>query len=397
MNGSKKTGLLLILVWILTIILAGCEYDIKQPLWYQNFKEPAVPKITQLVPDKVAPAGINRITILGENFGSVIGDNDVYFNNVAVEILSACPDSVTVRRPNIVSDSAVVTVVPHQALVVAKYSPYKIDLVQGSYGSFLDNLVLAALAVDADENLYVIENTSRIVYKITPEGDKTQLAVASRIVFDATIAPSGKLTFLISNTAILQMDPVTGAEETWVTLKKRVTCGDFDQYGAFYAGGKSTDLIVVKPDLTNSSNGGYASLEIVVIRAYKDFLYVVANNSKPDATNPAVAVYRHAILDANGTLGERELILDWSTTGDYAASTINDIAFSENGTMYIATNNANPIFMLNSDNSQDILYKTILPTTAEKLAWGSSHYAYMIRGGTNWEVIRIDMGTLGGF
>jgi hypothetical protein len=394
MKAMKYLLLLVIVLVVLPLLLSGCKYDTKQPLWYEPYKTPATPTIQQIVPERAVP-GINKISILGENFAGTPDRNKVYFDNVAVDVESATSTSITVRRPNLVSASAVVKLSSSDALTVAKFSPYIIDPVVSSYGSFLENLAMAAMTVDPQENLYVVMTASRSVIKATPAGDRIVLGILSKNPSDMTWSPNGTVVFMVNNAAVLQMDPVTGTESTFATLKKKTTCGDFDSNGCLYAGGKSTDLIIVKPDLSSASLGTYAAVEILVVRVCKDYVYLVVKNTKPTADVPALAIFRHKILDAGGTLGARELILDWANAGDYAASTLNDIAFSAAGTMYIGTNSAQPIMILNPDLSQDILYKDILPTTAERFVWGNGTFLYAITGGAKWDVIRIDMGEPG--
>ena len=61
-----------------------------------------------------------------------------------------------------------------------------------------------------------------------------------------------------------------------------------------------------------------------------------------DGSDPELAIWKHAILDANGTLGPKELVLDWSTTGDYAESEFKDMVISKDNIMYIGTDNPQP-------------------------------------------------------
>ena len=157
----------------LMVMMTGCEYDVAQPLWHQDFEEPPTPVITQIEPAQVATPGVNIITIRGENFAESPDTNTVYFGTVPAEIASTSATTITVRRPNLVIDSCTIKVISNQALVVAKYSPYKIDPVINRYGSFLDNVVLSIVAVDDAENLYVVETASRNIVKVTPDGQQT--------------------------------------------------------------------------------------------------------------------------------------------------------------------------------------------------------------------------------
>ena len=382
----------------LIVGMIGCEYDVAEPQWEQDFVNPPTPKITQLEPDKVAPAGFNTIKILGENFAEAREDNQVYFGNVTAEVVNASDSSLTVRRPNLVSDSAVVKVVSYKALVVAKYSPYKIDPVMDRYGSFVENLQLRAIAVDKAENLYVIQLTPSTVFKVTPDGEKTIIGESPRAVTDAKIGPGGKLVLLMNYRRIYQMNLETGEATEWVDAGsgKNVSFGDFDSNGNFYVGGRRSDLIVVAPNLSKKSIGVYSRDEIFCVRVYNDYVYLLVDLASSDEQNPKKAIWRHQILDADGNLGTRELVLNWANTGEYAASVPQTLTFSDDGLMYIGTNYTHPIMIFDPQNGrQDILYKGILPSYAVKLEWGTENYLYMLLGGTEWNIVRINMGKAG--
>lgn len=379
-------------VIIFLLMGAACEFKVTEPGWYDDHANPVVPKITGLDPDKSAPAGFNYIKIIGENFASEEGKNQVYFDNVAAEVLEFSSSSLTVRRPKIVSDSVTVKVSSADALVVAKYSPYKIDKVFDPYGQFIENLQLNTIAVDKSENVYICQNSPRTVFKLTPDGQKMELAESQRIVKDAKISPAGKLLLLAANNQITQMDTETGEETNWVNAGKRVSYGDFDANGYFYAGGRRTDLVIIAPDLTTKLADVYASDEILSVRVYNDFIYLIVSG-----TSPEMAIWRHHI-GAGGVLGEKELVLDWAESGDFADAEPKSLTFSADGILYVATSNASPIMMIYPDyinGRRDIMYKGILPSTVESFHWGTGHDLYMICGGSNWLVYRVDMGAAG--
>ena len=406
MNGVKQIWALLFTACALMILFTSCEYDVEEPGWDKPFEIQAdQPEITRIEPDSVAAAGVNYITIFGKNFAGVLEDNYVYFEeikkgkvvnvvNAEIVVDASSDTSITVRRPNLISDSCIIKLNSYDALVVAKYSsPYKIDPVMERYGSFVENVQLGAIAIDSDENMYVIQN-DRLIFKVTPDGEKTNVGQAARAVYDAKISPEGKLILLINNNEIHQLDLAAGVDTTsvWIEVDKRASYGDFDSDGNFYTGGNKSDLIVVAPDGSSSKQiGVYSNDEIFCVRVYNDgyneYVYVLAENAE-------MAIWRHEILDANGNLGVRDMILNWANAGDFAASEPRYFTFSDDGTMYIGTDNTNPIMILNTDGSQDILYKGILPSTAEQLVWGTGKYLYMLLGGEEWNIIRIDMGDM---
>ncbi|MDZ7262761.1 MAG: IPT/TIG domain-containing protein [candidate division KSB1 bacterium] len=384
-----------LLLTALMVVMTGCEYDVKQPLWYQDFQNPPTPVITQIEPPR-AIAGVNTITIRGENFATPPATNDVYFDNLPAEIVETSATSIKVRRPNLVTDSCTIKVVSSQALVVAKYGPYRIDPVMVRYGAFLENTVLSVVAVDSAENLYVVEAASLNVYKITPEGDKTIIATVTRAPTDASIGPDGNLYLPGYSRAIEKVNLTTGVVERWTQLPagKNVKYGDFDAQGYFYTGGTRTDLVVVPFNLatTPTSAGFYATEEILAIRVYHGYIYVASRTS----TKPA-KIWRHP-LDANGNVGSQELVLDMSETGEFSSRLIKAITFSANGTLYLATDSPNPLLSVDpATQTVDFFYKNILPPYCKHFSWGNGTYLYLISGNTSpaqeWTVYRVDMGT----
>jgi hypothetical protein len=380
----------------LLLLINGCKMDTAEPIWEQPFTNPPTPKITNVIPAEAA-AGVSRITINGENFADESGTNVVYFDNTPTEVISSTSTSIVVRRPNIATDSAVIKVVSNQALSAVKYSPYKVELVMEQYGNFTENIVLSVVAADNMENLYVIEGVN--IHKISPDGEKSVFATANRVSFDAKLGPDGNLYLLGSNRAVDKVDLATGEVSRWIQLPsgRNVRFGDFDDNGNFYAGGSKTDLIVVEPNLNvKPTAGNYTGYDILAVRAFNNYVYVVAKKSGSTDTSK---IYRHQI-DASGNLGTQELVLDMKITGDLSSRTITGLTFSTDGIMYLATDAENPIITFNpADGSIDFLYKDILHPYCKSFCWGAGNFIYMINGdsttGEEWTVYRVNTGTTG--
>jgi hypothetical protein len=396
MKSSSMLYALVLGAIICQISINGCKYNGTEPVWEKTFTNPQTPKITGVLPAQ-ASGGVNFITINGENFANSPGTNVVYFNNTASEVISSTPTSIVVRRPNIVTDSAVIKVVSSQALMAVKYSPYKVEQVSAPYGGFEDNITLSVVVSDKQDNLYVME--AKNVHKITPNGDKSVFAAANRSTGDAKIGPDGNLYLLGSNRAVDKVDLTTGTVTRWVQMPsgKIVKYGDFDANGNFYTGGSKTDLLVVGTDLNVKSEAGYyTACEILAVRTYKNYVYVASKRSdKSDTTK----IWRHQI-DAGGNLGPQELVLDMRYSSDLAPRVIKGLTFSTDGLMYIATDAANPILTLNIENGKvDYLYKGILRPYCKSFCWGAGSFIYMLNGdavtGEKWVVYKVNVGTTG--
>ncbi len=390
MNIKTIHRILLPLSCLLLLCAAGCEFDVPTPAYYQDQGASAAPKITGMSPANSAPAGANTITIQGENFSTTPGGNRVYFGIKEPELLSQSATALVVRRPSVTGEVAV-KVTTADAIDIAKLDKYTIETVVASHASFVENKQMITIAIDKDGNLYAFMWDTPEVVKVTPAGVKTTAGTLKRTITDAVMAPDGMIMTFANNQTITKMDPATGTETDWTKMSKRVSYGDFDENGNLYTAGSKTDLFTVLPNLTKTASGFHVQSTVKDVRVFGKYVYVYAERS----TEPAKAIWKHEIKDATGTLGAMELVLDWGTTGAYAQSAVKDFTFSNDGILYVATDNASPIFMLHPDQKQDVLYKNIIPSTAERIIWGNGNSIYTLQGGTTWAIQIIDAGAPG--
>jgi hypothetical protein len=398
---------------LLLAMASGCKYDVYEPLWDSPPAASTEVTITSIDPAQEAAPGVNFITIHGTGFKGALdttvihllnGDTTniykgVYFDNIAASIIDCTPTSIKVLRPNLSGDSIRIKIVSDAALVVAKSDPYKIDPVMQRFGSFNDNFQINAVAVDKDENVYVIKGTTPFsVFKITPAGGKTIVGTVTKEPSDAIIGTDGKLYYLNSifpNTKEIHMvDLQTGKDSTWYTFApvKNVNCGDFDANGYLYTAGRKSGIQVIRPNRSRRDDGYYATDSVLSIRVFNGYVYAATRK----------AIYRHSITDTS-KIGSPELVLDLTNTA-FGPIPLKAFSFSADGSkMYIGTNSQYPILIVDatsipiSPNQVDILYKAILPPYCKQFCFGK--YIYMISGNAspavNWLVYQIDVGTTG--
>jgi hypothetical protein len=392
-------------------VMAGCKYDVEDPLWDKPYAVPATPTISQIAPSS-APAGVNTIVITGQNLSGVPTMNGVYFGLKPAEIVSATATSITVRRPNLVADSCTVKVVSDSALLVAKIHFGKIDLVMDRFGSFADAVPLAVVAGDSAGNLLVISNISPpSIWRVLPDGSKAIIATTtSGITFRAptdAIVKKGVMYLLANNREIQKVDLSTWAASAWTRMPsgKVMKCGDFDTSGYFYTGGAAGgDLCIVPPNppatLTTAQirlSGFYLNDDVQAVRYLKGYLYVASQ-----ASGAAGKIWRHAV-SAGGTLGAQELVVNLGAYANFVDRTIRAISFSAAGDLYITTNATDPLLVYKvSAGTLDYLYKGIVPPYGKHAYWGSGTSLFMISGdATNsdaslqWNIARVAMGTAG--
>lgn len=394
MGKCKNSGLILVVLLLLLII--GCEYEVAEPSWYDDYTRPPEPVISWIEPADSATAGINLIKIYGSNFTTPPIANKIYFDNVRSEVVDGNNDFLVVRRPNISGDSIVVKIASDSADVVVSYDQlYKVSKVWQKYGGFVENVELGALTVDAYGNLFVVQKSPATVYKVDSTGNRANLGDATRVVAsDVRVAPDGNLVIVKEYRRTYRYYVATQEEVEWLdsgSSKKTPKSGDFDRFGNFYFGGVGTDLRVLA-DITDSTgvpSGLYPNDEIQYIRVFNDYLYVMIGS-------PPTGIWRHSV-SSDGTLGAKESVLDWADVGDYTEAIPRTFTMSSTGDLYIGLEDDQSIMIWNSaDNSADILYKDIIPSYAVHLEWGPDRYLYMLIGGEEWTVIQIDMGSARG-
>ncbi|MBN2013519.1 IPT/TIG domain-containing protein [candidate division KSB1 bacterium] len=398
MNKNIVTILTLVIMCLFLIVQTGCEYDVAEPQWDKPYTEPAEPEITGIIPADHAPAGVNQITITGNNFASVQENNKVYFNATPADIIDFSPTSITVLRPNVVSDSAFVKLVSYDALVVAKRGPYKIDKVVENFGRFLDKLMLSAIGVDANENVWVAETGTHDITKISPNGDRTLISTNEKVVTDIKFLQDGSLILLQDHRDVAVMNPSAGEITVWKSVGKRVKFGDFDANGNFYAGGRRSGVVVARNDDTVEALDLFARDEILGLRVFNNYVYTYVDIGSPDEQTPDFSIWRIPILDAAGTLGTQEVVWEWNkidAAKDSAESLLNTFAISDEGDLLFGSDHTQSLDMLYTDGHWEEFYKGIVATPSAIVVWGNNQYAYMVQGAPEWTIFRIDMGRPG--
>lgn len=422
-----SSGIIFWTAALVTVFTGGCKYDVAEPQWDKPLQISDTVRITGIDPPQATP-GYNFITIQGVNFGGAVDTsivhnvsqnrdssiiyNGVFFSTLRAEIVDFSSTSIRVRRPNLATDSCTVKVVPNKSLIEAKYGPYRIDAVYEAFGSFVANVALSTATLDNAGNLYIVETTTRYLWKISPTGQKTQVGGAtfalnsSRVPTDAKISPDGKFYYMngvFPNTKEIRMVDLNSAAQAdslakdslWYTINpaKNVTCGDFDANGYLYAGGSRSGIVVIRPNRSHRTDGYYATDTILSMRVFNGNLYVALRTG----------IWRHSLSDTS-LVGNQELVLDWTNTV-HASLPIRSFSFSSDGSkLYIGTNSQYPIIIANVTSlpipaSQvDILYKNILPTYCKQFCFGNA--LYMISGNSaspsvTWSVYKVDVGTTG--
>lgn len=410
MKWNEIKNKIILLASFLFIIL-GCENKITyEPVWDPDKQGAPDPVIYNVQPDS-AFGGVMEINLFGENFAPEINRNFVYFGRISAVVKAASANQLTVIRPIDLSDTVTIYLSVRDAYQSTKFGPYKLEEGIIEVGEELGRVY--SIAIDSSENLYVHRMNDKKIYKITPDGEQSEYGTFTEASTSSAMrmGPGGYL-YLQRSTGtgdgfkrLYRIAPGGGEAERFVKLSRSVKSFDFDQNGNIYSGGINSGMFVIHSDKTFKKVGNYFDFDIRSIRVFEGYVYVAAGYSGTDtllssdsttviAVPAGKGIWRSQILN-DGSLSTVEPVFNWANSGSFSTSEINDITFSEEGDMYVATNNSNPILIIHSDGNTETLYEKILSGPTTHLVWGNGNYIYINRYGENDDVSGVDRVIMG--
>ena len=386
----KNSGYIL----ILSFALISCEEEAPTKVYDGGSGTPA-PKINSIEPTDSVFSYVTVIKISGENFSAstdAVNGNKVYFNNRQGMIVSASSTEINVLTPDISGDSLRIKIVSPPAIPIAEYYPYKIFPAEDKLEQFNPLESVTAIELDSEGNLYgfVTVALTGIIYKITPDGNKTEYGTAAfPSASDMKFAPGGYLYVQQSGSRnIHRINPGGGAAQVFISLPNnndRMRYYDFDENQILFAGGVRTGIFAINHQSGIANRvGNYGNHDIKSIRVFGGFVYVSATYNGTNTTFPPEGIWRSQILSAGGDLGEPEVVFDWSVTGFQAGALAGiPITFSAAGDLFIGTDENNSVLIVHPDGSFESLYPGFIEPTALQIVWGNGKFLYQNRSNSD--------------
>ena len=377
--------ILLLLRFILPISLLvfSCE-DPNYPenIWDEDDQGNASPSISSVEPE-AAFAGIDTLTISGQNFSENTSENLVYFNNMLGEVVNATTTSLSVVTPNLVSDSVQIRVAVQGAFLFADHSSlYTLTAAVLDYGPFDQFTDIFSLDLDRDENLIVsMDGTPNAEFWIVDTNQDS--AVWSGALAKGSgmkLGPTGSVYFVNYQRFLYKDEQGTPKEnsEIFKRLNGNATDLDFDSYGNLFVGGAGSTVDVVDINDDDGLTSGVTeaknldTLDILSLKVFNDYLYVLTTTVTSDQ-----AIYKMQILDDSGSLGDLELVFDWSAYTNKLSSAL-CFTLSESGDLFVGSDSDDqPLTYIQNGNARGF-YSSILTAPISYMAWGNSNYLYLI-------------------
>jgi sugar lactone lactonase YvrE len=392
--------LLRLLPLALLAALAACDVVADDSLYDPDNRGTAAPVISQVSPQGLVLAGIDEITISGQNFSATLGENLVFFDDGAgaVErgtVLAASSTELRVKVPNLPNPNlrvrvSVVGAPDFSNAVALPLTPSFVPFGDLDAGIREES---ASIASDATGTLYFSlaqDGNARGIKRFTPAGVREN-AISSPIVWSDLAFGAGTLYGAQGVQALFRLPPSGPAQVLMPVLGNavRLTAIDTDDTGGLWAGGSAGTPS--RPEVPNLYRFDLAGRAVATpfpgvvsdLRVFDGYLYVAAVRSEP--TRQA-KVWRLPI-QADGTLGAEEVVYD--VDADTPGLRASAIAIAADGTVFVGiappTSNpslpvANPVIRVAPDGTAAPLYPGVLPSPVQAFAWGAGSELYMVRG-----------------
>ena len=368
----------------ISLVMFSCE-DPNYPenIWDEDDQGNASPSISSVEPEGSAFAGIDTLTINGQNFSENSSANLVYFNNMLGNVINATSTSLKVVTPNLVSDSVQIRVAVQGAFLFADHSSlYTLTAAVSDYGPFDQFTDIFSLDLDRDENLIVsMDGSPNAEFWIVDTNQDS--AVWSGALAKASgmkLGPNGSVYFVNYQRFLYKDEQGTPKEnsEIFKRLNGNATDLDFDSYGNLFVGGAGSTIDVVDINDDGGLTSGVTeaknldTLDILSLRVLNDYLYVLTTTATSDQ-----AIYKMQILDDSGSLGDIELVFDWSSYTNKLSSAL-CFTLSEAGDLFVGSDSDDqPLTYIQNGNASGF-YSSILTAPISYMAWGNSNYLYLI-------------------
>lgn len=405
-NNNFIISSLFALILIATLVI-GCEdNNYPESIYDPNDDGKPTPVITSVEPSlgKVF-AGIDTVWINGSNFSNVIEDNSVFFSGEPAEIISATETQLIVIAPPISGSSILIQVSVTGAFNFAEFKDYALFESIVEVISFGEGIQAFALAMDRADTLFIsVTKPKEVIVKISPEGEEIltldleyspwTLVKASGLKW----GPDGALYYVNILRNLFVVPPGGGEGIVFTPNPAGFPDGvfdlDFDQNDVIFATGVGSAIYSMKLDGTVNTSYTYDDVAFKSIKVFDGFVYVAGIYVGSDDSVVQEGIWKHEILNADGTLGNSILVFDWESEFGATNARLITMAIAADGEIYVSSDVGHAITVIHTDGSTEPLYPAVMPYQINNLTWGSGDFLFA----TRWDleegksqILKIDM------
>ena len=238
-------------------LVGACDTGTGESLYDPDREGLPDPVINDVQPPGSALAGVDVLTITGQNFSDDADDNFVYFGGVRGEILESSATSLSVLAPNEPLDDAEIKISVLGAENFSNSIPYRLEAAADEFGDIAAFEEPFGLVGDDAGNLYASMFSTGIsagIIRFAPDGSRSTYVQTTFKWDDMAFGPDGLLYAVRGVRAIFRFSEGS-AQETWVVIPDNtvsLAAVTFDQAGNLWAGGPNVNIYRVAPDGTIS-------------------------------------------------------------------------------------------------------------------------------------------------
>ena len=354
------------------LVLVGCDTDPAGSLYDPDRPFLPDPVITRIEP-ATALAGIGTLTIVGENFSSVPGENLVFFGDTRATVLQASPTQLVVATPNIPRPEVQARVTVVGAENISNVALVSLEAAVVRFSDIKDFEDVFGIATDDDGNVYISlfsSNVSAGVKRITPEGVRANYA-PSTFKWDALDFDDAGYLYGVRNVrAVFRVPPGGGDFQNWAVAEDRSARFrelDVDSEGNVWVGGSGGRIYRIDQNAQFTSFPVAATINALKVAG--GYVYVAEELPEGDR------VVRYPL--SGGTLGSAEVVFTAPSN-----VTILSLAITAGGEVLVGTDNEDAIFVASPGGPGEVLYPGLLAPAATDLVWDPNSNLYMVRGRT---------------
>lgn len=388
---SRAAALTSCLLLVALVVLGGCDSGPGESIYDPDASGAPDPVVTSVTPapGELVLAGIDVLTITGENFSPELSKNIVFFDEVQGEVLEASPSTLVVRTPNTPKPELDLRVTVIGAENFSNTISYRLVAAAERIAELSTGELPTAVAVDDEGNVFFhilgtnVEEVDTGVQRITPDGERSQYAPPAFVTWqDLAFGPDGEL-YGVFGLGALGRVVEGGAPAFDVVLsdaEEPLTALAFDEQGGVWLGSTRGNLFHI--DLTTDDVTEYvvdADIDNTQVRDLAvngGFLYA-AIIQQAEGSPQVGKIVRFPIDGAS--LGGRE---DYADISAQFAVNPRAIAFAADGDMLVGTslNEQNDVALLLVSPSGAIeqFYPGIILSPVTKLAWGPDTGVYAL-------------------
>ncbi len=379
MKSLRPAGFLILLG---ALFIQGCTSDSSSLFDPDYTPERPDPSISVIEPQDGWLAGVDEITIRGENFSEVADENRVYFGGIPGIVHSSSSSEMVVRPARVVGENVDVKLTVRRAINFSNQLEYRLDQAVFQAPGSIPNDNVTGIATDADGNVifgYQEGGAPRGIRKWNIDDGTVERVLPSTFNWSSVkVGPDG-LIYGARNIFGIYRETANGQIDTnpfaiGISGENYIDM-DFDQDGNLWTVGNNQNIFRI--DINDGSVTRFPfEANLRAVRYYNGKLYM--GGRIPDGSETgSLEVWTMDINDGQASNPQRYLNISDVSDVDFNMLAI---TFDVNGRIYMGANNGTGIYTWSESEGFREFYIGLIEPSGYSFAWDGE---FLIASATN--------------